>query len=35
MMDWDTAVYVSYFIIGGILTLGGLFAHDEALTSAS
>ena len=25
-MDWDTAVYVSYFIVGGILTLGGLFA---------
>lgn len=23
-VDWDQAVYLSYFIIGGILTLGGL-----------
>lgn len=28
-MDWDTAVYVSYFVIGGILTLGGLFAMSK------
>jgi hypothetical protein len=24
-IDWDTAVYVSYFIIGGLLTLTGAF----------
>ena len=24
-IDWETAVYVSYFIIGGLLTLGGTF----------
>jgi len=24
-IDWDTAVYVSYFIVGGLLTLGGAF----------
>jgi ABC-type antimicrobial peptide transport system permease subunit len=24
-IDWDTAVYVSYFIIGGLLTLAGAF----------
>jgi hypothetical protein len=29
MMDWDTAVYVSYFIVGGLLTLGGLFAMTK------
>ena len=23
-IDWDTAVYTSYFIIGGLLTLGGV-----------
>ena len=29
MMGWDTAVYVSYFIIGGLLTLAGLFAMTK------
>jgi hypothetical protein len=29
MMGWDTAVYVSYFIMGGLLTLGGLFAMTK------
>jgi hypothetical protein len=24
-IDWSTAVYVSYFIIGGLLTLAGAF----------
>lgn len=24
-IDWDTAVYVSYFVIGGLLTLAGAF----------
>jgi uncharacterized protein YacL len=24
-IDWDTSVYVSYFIIGGLLTLTGAF----------
>jgi hypothetical protein len=28
-MGWDTAVYVSYFIMGGLLTLGGLFAMTK------
>ena len=23
-VDWDQAVYISYFLVGGILTLGGL-----------
>ena len=29
MMGWDTAVYVSYFIIGGLLTLVGVFAMSK------
>jgi hypothetical protein len=29
MMGWDTAVYVSYFIVGGLLTLAGLFAMTK------
>ncbi len=24
-IDWDTAVYVSYFIVGGLLTVTGAF----------
>ena len=24
-IDWDTAVYVSYFIVGGLLTVAGAF----------
>lgn len=33
-LDWDTAVYVSYFVVGGILTVAGLFAMSKR-TSAS
>ncbi len=33
-LDWDTAVYVSYFIVGGILSLAGLLAMGKR-TSAS
>lgn len=28
-MGWDTAVYVSYFIIGGILTLAGMLLMSK------
>ena len=28
-MDWETAVYVSYFIVGGLFTLIGLFAMSR------
>lgn len=28
-MGWDTAVYVSYFILGGILTVGGMFIMSK------
>ena len=27
--EWDKAVYLSYFIVGGILTLGGLFLMSK------
>ena len=33
-LDWDTAVYVSYYLLGGILTIVGLFAMGQR-TSAS
>lgn len=33
-MDWDTAVYVSYFVVGGLLTLAGAVAMTKR-TSAS
>lgn len=33
-LDWDTAVYVSYFVVGGILSLVGLLAMSKR-TSAS
>jgi hypothetical protein len=29
MMGWDTAVYVSYFIVGGLLALVGVFAMSK------
>lgn len=29
---WDTAVYLSYFLVGGILTLAGLFLMSKRAT---
>lgn len=28
-MGWDTAVYVSYLILGGIMTVGGMFIMSK------